>query len=256
MTATRNSYPSTKERLSCVTLPRQTKTYTVIPHATVLDLVEKTIANCGMEISNSHFLSSKNGNVMYAEYLIKTDDPDMTMTYNLTNSYDKSERFISCPGAKIKLTGNTMMSKVGCWKRLHTGTADTEAYSKIITSIQESANAFNELKSDKDEMIKQKLTQVEFGRLLGEMFARKLITSTEFNSAWNEAKKPSFEYNLEKGNLWILYNSVMKAVSESSVKKMLERQINIHEFFRINYCAEKETTSIQNLYEDNSNPIG
>lgn len=261
MAAKHNSYSVTRERLESVALPQQTKTYTVIPHGTVLDLVEKTIEQCGMEITKSVFLSSHCGNVMYATYFIKGDDPDMVMTYNLTNSYDKSNRFISCPGANITLTNNTMMSKHGCWKRLHTGTADTEAYSKIIISIQESAAAFQELKDDKQQMMSQELSTVEFGRVLGEMFARKLITSTEFNAAWKEAKKPSYDYNLptasNKINLWIIYNSVLKAVNESSVRRLLERQVNIHEFFRVNYCTQKEQyTSIENLYENSDNPIG
>lgn len=233
----RTNRETTIQLIKSIPLPKQTRSYTVIPHGVVIDLIEKAIERCGFEVSKVRFTSNHNYRALYGTYYLKADD-DMYLTFNFTNSYDKTECFISAPGLYVVLTDNNMLSDSSYWKRKHTGTSDMEAYDNINHSMTQAKYAFEEMKKDITAFKNAMISPIEFGKLLGEMYARKLITSSELNDAWKYGKKPPIDFKLPKGNIWILYNAVLNAVKDSGVKKLMERQILIHRFFKEKYNVQ------------------
>lgn len=233
----RTNRETTIQLIKSIPLPEQTRSYTVIPHGVVIDLIEKAIEHYGFEVTAVRFLSNHNYRVLYGTYYLKADE-DISLTYNFTNSYDKTECFISTPGMFVKLTENNILSSESYWRRKHTGTSDMEAYDNINRSMANAKHTFEEMKKDITAFKNAMISPIEFGKLLGEMYARKLITSSELNDAWKYGKKPPIDFKLPKGNIWILYNAVLNAVKDSGVKKLMERQILIHRFFKEKYNVQ------------------
>ena len=220
-----------KTTLLNVPLPNHGATYTVISHKFVMDTVEKELQARGYEIKEEVYRSTSNGQIATGAYeLNHNSDPELSLMFAWTNSYNKQVKFRAVTGAKI-LANDTYMilGEQGSWIRKHTGTADKEAEQSIIDQITHADLYYNKLIEHKNKMKDTPLTTRNQANLLGVLFAEyNILSSEQANYVKTQMKAPSYFYANGNDTLWAFYNHLTGALAEAHPKTWLEDQRLAH----------------------------
>ena len=222
----------TKAHLVSVPLPNHGATYTVISHQSVMDYVYTELAAAGFSVVNEEYRCTADGNIAHGIYKLNfNSDPELSMMFAWTNSYNKQVRFKCGVGAYINLTGTSMVcGDMGSWARKHTGTADEETIKTIQEQIANANMYYNQLCSDKEAMKSITLNKRKQAQLLGILFAEYQILTTEQASIIRQQMdRPSHVY-ADSNSLWAFYNYVTIALQHSHPKTWMEDQRVLHYF--------------------------
>ena len=222
----------TKAHLVSVPLPNHGASYTVISHQSVMDYVYTELATAGFSVVNEEYRCTADGQIAHGIYKLNyNNDPELSMMFAWTNSYNKQVRFKCGVGGYINLTGTTMVcGDMGSWARKHTGTADEETVKTIQEQIANAHMYYNQLCSDKESMKGITLNKRKQAQLLGILFAEYQILTTEQSSiVRQQMDRPSHVY-ADSNSLWAFYNYVTIALQHSHPKTWMEDQRVLHYF--------------------------
>ena len=222
----------TKAHLVSVPLPNHGATYTVISHQSVMDYVYTELAAAGFGVVSEEYRCTADGQIAHGIYKLNfNNDPELSMMFAWTNSYNKQVRFKCGVGGYINLTGTTMVcGDMGSWARKHTGTADEETVKTIQDQIANAHMYYNQLCSDKESMKGITLNKRKQAQLLGILFAEYQILTTEQASIIRQQMdRPSHVY-ADSNSLWAFYNYVTIALQHSHPKTWMEDQRVLHYF--------------------------
>ena len=220
-----------KSYLEDVALPQHGSTYTVISHKFVMDTVKEELNNHGFFIESESYRASQDGAVATGVYkLTHQEDPELSMAFAWTNSYNKMVKFKAVVGAISNVNDAFMiLGDQGSWVRKHTGNADVEAKNEIINQIKSASIYYNQLLCDKDAMKKITLSKRDQSQLLGLLFADySILESTTANIIKAQMIKPGFFYNGGTDTLWAFYNHLIFAIQDNHPKTWLEEQRMCH----------------------------
>jgi hypothetical protein len=196
-----------------------------------MDTVEKELQARGYEIKEEVYRSTSNGQIATGAYeLNHNSDPELSLMFAWTNSYNKQVKFRAVTGAKI-LANDTYMilGEQGSWIRKHTGTADKEAEQSIIDQITHAHLYYNKLIEHKNKMKDTPLTTRSQANLLGVLFAEyNVLSSEQANYVKTQMKAPSYFYANGNDTLWAFYNHLTGAIAEAHPKTWLEDQRLVH----------------------------
>jgi hypothetical protein len=222
----------TKAHLISVPLPNHAATYTVISHQFVIDYAYQALANAGFGIVDEEYRCTADGQIAQGIYKLHyNSDPELSMMFAWTNSYNKQVKFKCVVGAYINDTGSVMISgEVGSWVRKHMGTADTETKDTIDKYISNANMYYDQLCLDKATMEGVTLNTRKQAQLLGVLFAEYGILTTEQASmVRDQMKKPTHVF-ADSSSLWAFYNYVTIALQLSHPKTWMEDQRILHYF--------------------------
>ena len=222
----------TKAHLVSVPLPNHGATYTVISHQSVMDYVYTELAAAGFSVVREEYRCTADGQIAHGIYKLNfNNDPELSMMFAWTNSYNKQVRFKCGVGGYINLTGTTMVcGDMGSWARKHTGTADEETIKTIQDQIANAHMYYNQLCADKESMKGITLNKRKQAQLLGILFAEYQILTTEQASiVRQQMDRPSHVYE-DTNSLWAFYNYVTIALQHSHPKTWMEDQRVLHYF--------------------------
>ena len=222
----------TKAHLVSVPLPNHGATYTVISHQSVMDYVYTELAAAGFSVISEEYRCTADGQIAHGIYRLNfNSDPELSMMFAWTNSYNKQVRFKCGVGAYINLTGTSMVcGDMGSWARKHTGTADEETIKTIQEQIANAHMYYNQLCADKESMKGITLNKRKQAQLLGILFAEYQILTTEQASiVRQQMDRPSHVY-VDSNSLWAFYNFVTIALQHSHPKTWMEDQRVLHYF--------------------------
>ena len=220
-----------KTTLLNVPLPNHGATYTVISHKFVMDTVEKELQARGYVIKEEVYRATSNGQIATGAYeLNHNSDPELSLMFAWTNSYNKQVKFRAATGAKILSNGSYMiLGEQGSWIRKHTGTADKEAEQSIIDQITHANLYYNKLSEHKNKMKNKSLTTRAQANFLGVLFAEyNVLSSEQANYVKNQMKSPSYFYANGNDTLWAFYNHITGSLQEAHPKTWLEDQRIVH----------------------------
>jgi len=222
----------TRAHLISVPLPNHAATYTVISHQFVIDYSFQTLANAGFGIVEEEYRCTADGQIAQGIYKLQyNNDPDLSMMFAWTNSYNKQVKFKCLIGAYINQTGTVMTSgDIGTWTRKHIGTADVETKATIDDQVTNAHMYYNQLIADKSIMIGINLNKRKQAQLLGVLFAEYQILTTEQASIIrSQMDRPSHVYE-DSNSLWAFYNYVTIALQHSHPRTWMEDQRILHYF--------------------------
>ncbi len=222
----------TKGHLVSVPLPNHGATYTVISHQFVIDYAYQALATAGFSIVDEEYRCTADGQIAQGIYRLNyNSDPELTMMFAWTNSYNKQVKFKCVVGAYINNSGSVMMSgEVGSWVRKHTGTADTEVKATIDDYVTNAHMYYNQLVSDKAAMELVTLNKRKQSQLLGVLFAEYEILTTEQASLVRDQMKKPIHVFANTDSLWAFYNFITHALQSSHPKTWMEDQRILHYF--------------------------
>jgi hypothetical protein len=200
----------TKAHLISIDLPVHGDSYTVISHESVMDMSTNALTTAGFTIADEEYRATADGNIAQGIYrLTYNSDPELSMMFAWTNSYNKQVRFKCGVGAYINKTGTVMVcGDMGSWARKHTGTADEETLKTITDQITNAQMYYNQLVSDKNSMKDISMNKRKQAQMLGILFAEYQILTTEQASfIRQQMDKPSHVFE-DSNSLWAFYNYV------------------------------------------------
>lgn len=223
---------TTKGTLISVPLPNHGASYTVISHQFVIDYAYQALANAGFGIVDEEYRCTADGQIAQGIYKLNfNNDPELSMMFAWTNSYNKQVKFKCVVGAYINKTGSVMISgDIGSWVRKHTGTADAETKSTIDSYIANAHMYYTQLCSDKAAMENITLNKRKQSQLLGVLFAEYEILTTEQASMVRDQMKKPYQVFANTDSLWAFYNYVTNALQSSHPKTWMEDQRILHYF--------------------------
>jgi hypothetical protein len=238
---------TTKAHLVSVPLPNHGASYTVISHQFVMDYAHQTLATAGFGIVEEEYRCTADGQIAQGIYRLNfNNDPELSMMFAWTNSYNKMVKFKCVVGAYINQSGSVMISgDIGSWVRKHTGSADTEVKDTIDQYVSNAHMYYNQLCSDKVAMELVSLNRRKQSQLLGVLFAEYEILTTEQASMIREQMKKPQQVFANTDSLWAFYNFVTNALQHSHPKTWMEDQRILHYF--IGTICDFSTPAIPNV---------
>ena len=235
-----------KAHLINVPLPQHGSTYTVISHQFVIDYVHQALAAAGFNIVSEEYRCNADGQIAQGIHkLMYNQDPELSMMFAWTNSYNKQIKFKCLVGAYIETTGTVMVSgDMGVWIRKHMGTADVETKQSIDEQIQNAHQFYQQMVSDKNEMVDKTLDKRKKAQLLGILFAEYGILTTEQASVVrNYIERPLASF-ANPDSLWAFYNAVTIALQQSHPRTWMEDQRVLHYFIDSVYKFPKAPLAV------------
>ena len=239
-----------RQDLMDVALPNHASTYTVISHKSVMDLSTEALEDAGFSVTAENYRATHDGNIASAIYTLNYgDDPELSMMFAWSNSYNKQMRF-KCGVGAIHSVNNTSLvcGDMGSWARKHTGSADTETKETIEEQVKLAKMYYDQLVSDKEAMKKINLDVRKQSQILGMLFAEHDILTTEQASMIKQQMSRSTYKCTTPGTLWEFYNFVTIALQQSHPKTWMEDQRVLHWFmsetFKFNKVEVKEEETI------------
>jgi hypothetical protein len=190
------------------------------------------LTNAGFAIIEEEYRATADGQVAQGIYKLNyMGDPELSMMFAWTNSYNKQVRFKCGVGAYVNKTGTVMVcGDIGSWSRKHTGTADTETQETIDEQVANAHMYYDQLCADKTAMESITMNKRKQAQMLGILFAEYQILTTEQASIIrDQMKRPSHVYS-DSNSLWAFYNYVTIALQQSHPKTWMEDQRILHMF--------------------------
>lgn len=233
----------TKAQLIAVDLPTHGDSYTVISHESVINYVYTELAAAGFGVVSETFRATADGQIAHGIHVLQyNSDPELSMMFAWTNSYNKQVRFKCGVGAYVNNAGTFMVhGDMGSWARKHTGTADEETVETIKGQIKDAQMYYDQLKADKDAMKEIKMNKRKQAQLLGILFAEyQILTTEQASMVRSEMIKPTHVFE-DTSSLWAFYNYVTTALQSSHPKTWMEDQRVLHYFISsVNNFAQQQ----------------
>ena len=248
-----------KAQLVAVDLPTHGDSYTVISHQSVIDYVYTELAAAGFGVVSETFRATADGQIAHGVHVLQyQSDPELSMMFAWTNSYNKQVRFKCGVGAYVNQAGTFMVhGDMGSWARKHTGTADEETVETIKEQIKDAQMYYDQLKSDKDAMKEIKMNKRKQAQLLGILFAEyQILTTEQANIVRSEMMKPTHVFE-DTSSLWAFYNYVTGALQSSHPKTWMEDQRVLHYFISSvnNFSTPKVNIQPEPVVEAEVDPL-
>ena len=239
-----------RQDLMDVALPNHASTYTVISHKSVMDLSTEALEDAGFSVTAENYRATHDGNIASAIYTLNYgDDPELSMMFAWSNSYNKQMRF-KCGVGAIHGVNNTSLvcGDMGSWARKHTGSADTETKETIEEQVKLAKMYYDQLVSDKEAMKKINLDVRKQAQLLGMLYAEHdILTTDQASMIKQQMSRPTYKCTVP-GTLWEFYNFVTIALQQSHPKTWMEDQRVLHWFvsetFKFNKVEVKEEPTV------------
>jgi hypothetical protein len=242
-----------KAQLVAVDLPMHGDSYTVISHQSVIDYVYTELAVAGFGVVSETFRATADGQIAHGIHVLQyQSDPELSMMFAWTNSYNKQVKFKCGVGAYVNQVGTFMVhGDMGSWARKHTGTADEETIETIKGQIKDAQMYYDQLKSDKDAMKEIKMNKRKQAQLLGILFAEyQILTTEQANIVRSEMIKPTHVFE-DTSSLWAFYNYVTGALQTSHPKTWMEDQRVLHYFISsVNNFAKPLPVEVEIEHEE------
>lgn len=216
-------------------LPEKTKTYTPISHIEIITRMRSEIRNAGFSVSAEAFRCSHDGMVALGSMmLVYKADPDIILSANFVNSYNKQFAFRFSLGGVDKNSGSAMIpddKTFGFYKRLHKGTADVLAAGKIQEIINNADGYWTNLLDSKQLFIRTFATMDEaYGHAANLFFKTRILNTMQMNTIKTLFKNYLDEKKEEYISLYDFHNIVGQALQDAHPSEWLEHQMGLHSY--------------------------
>ena len=223
----------TRATLVSVPLPTHADTYTVISHDSIINYAFAELAANGFGVVSEEYRSTLDGQIAQGIYKLQyNSDPEMSLMFAWSNSYNKQMRFKCAVGGYVHSNQTVMISgEMGSYSRKHTGTADQDTIATMSSQIVSAKMYYDQLVLDKEMMKSITLSKRKQAELLGILFAEyEILTTEQASMIRQQMAKPTFIYNGGLDTLWAFYNHVTVALQNSHPRTWMEDQRMLHWF--------------------------
>jgi hypothetical protein len=220
-----------------IPLPERTNTYTPIANKEIIELIYENADKAGLIPISSSYKIAKDGNMIIGMVDFEGTNGELGIRAAFRNSYDKSVSFAYSIGAAAWICSNGMVSGELTGRRVHKGTADSDATYKIIEGFQSVGEVYNSLVNDATYMKEIEINPKANAELLGRMFFQEsIISSQQLNLIKDHYTNPglsSFKrLNNDEYSLWDLYNHSTEALKLTHPSDFIQKHVDLHKFVK------------------------
>lgn len=236
----------TRATLEAVPLPTHAATYTVISHKSIMDYALAEIAAMGFTVHSEEYRATHDGQIAQGIYQLNyNSDPEMSLMFAWTNSYNKQIRFKCAVGGYVHANQTVMLcGEIGTYARKHTGTADADTIAMMQSHLSNAQMYYDNLVADKEAMKLVPLSSRRQAEILGVLFAEyEILTTEQASIIRQQMDKPSYFYNGGKDTLWSFYNHATVALQQSHPRTWMEDQRMLHWFITNEFGLDVMTTA-------------
>lgn len=217
----RGSQKVEASELGHVHTPQATATWTPVPHATLVSLVEESLAQCGLSVTSKDYAIWKGGLRFFGVLTLGGDGKDYAATVGLRNSHDKEFPAALALGSRVFVCDNLAFSSEVVIKTRHT----SRLMERLPGVVGSGIAKLIEERAEQDKRISlYRQTPVENVRHLHDlalrMYRAKAIPSTAISRVVEEYESPRHEEFAEH-TLWSLMNAtteVLKTFGDLQVR--------------------------------------
>jgi len=238
---------TTKDYLVNVPLPQHGGKYTVISHKSIMDYALAEIQKQGFAVVDEHYRATHDGQIAQGVYKLNYGkDPELSLMFAWSNSYNKQVRFRCVVGGYINENSTVMITgDMGNYSRKHIGSADKETTENMEAQLKQASKYYDMLFDAKESMKKITLSSRKKAELLGILFAEYNILTTEQASIIRQQmEKPTFFYAGGADSLWTFYNHATLALQQSHPRTWLEDQRLLHWFIESEFKLTQATPQV------------
>jgi hypothetical protein len=249
---------TSEQRIRAAVLPSHGKTYTVIPHGSLIDETRKELQAAGFEVTKELYKTNLDSQIAQGIYHLNYgNDPDMGLMFAWSNSYNKTMKFKCAVGAQVFICMNGMVSgNLSNYSRIHTGNALQEAIDTIKVQISNARKFYDQLVKDKEMLKGITLTRGEQAAIVGQLLIEQdVLTLSQVGIVKREIEEPTHTYNAPADSAWTLYNHVTLALKDSHPLTYIADHEKLHNFFIDQYglikkYVQPELTFVEEVNEE------
>ncbi len=227
---------TTEEEIKNALVPQRTKSYTPITHSSIITTIEDMCEENDLQIIDRSYQTNNNYSQVTGKFTLSLKDDIMGCMVGFQNSYDKTLSVKAVAGASIFCCSNGMMLGDSTMMRKHTGDSDFELVAFVTNSINNAVTDFEKTIVMRDNMKRITLTDHSLNALVGDLFLKDEVLRTEqLTLIRQEFKNPTYDYGVDKHNLWNVYNLFTDSIERKSHPSLYFKQ---HQDV-VNHISEK-----------------
>jgi hypothetical protein len=221
-----------RQELDLIPVPAATDTYQPVSHfgltSKLLTITQDILT--GFELMNESYGVAREGQQLFGVLQFK-NGTDMSLAIGFRNSYDKSMSVGLCCGASVFVCDNLAMSGEIVVMRKHTRNVWSELEEKAITTCYRATHTYKQITEDAEKFKAIGYDDdMAYGKL-GILYGRDIVSPRQLTVAVNEWRKPSHDAFAPR-NAWSLYNAVTESLKTSPPQEVMERHVNLHDYFK------------------------
>lgn len=228
---TRFNIQTTEHEACLVELPKQTKTYTVVPNERIFELINHEIDNYGLTVKNIDLTTTLNRKKIIGIYDFESDDSELGFRLGFKNSYDGTVSFGLGIGDVVWLCSNGMINAEIKSSRIHRGNAMEDIEDMVKYGFESFVATHN-----KNVLLKKKLKEVacpDVNNIIGKVFMNGIMNTTELNVFKKELKNGTLFNNINDDNFsaWDFYNCGTEALKLASINTYFQKHLDLTKLF-------------------------
>ena len=220
------------DELASIPLPEETDTYKPVAFG---DLVANTLSiSKGLlkdyEYKSSELAVAGNDQRMFGVIKFESEESDeMGLAIGIRSSYDKSMSNGFCMGANVFVCDNLVFNGTVTYMRKHTKNVIDDLEEKMVSTIWNSQNKFQNILEDKENMANILVDNDQAYEFLGLMMGHGVLKPRQVSKALKCWRYPSHDAFANR-SMWSLYNACTEALKSTPPNRILESHIKLHDF--------------------------
>lgn len=228
-----------EEHVRLIETPRDTASYKAVPYYAILDTIQERIDKSPWMIDKAEYALGRKGMQLFGVMTLRSRDADWSSraldsiapSIGFRSSHDKSISVGLVTGASVFVCDNMMFETSGFRAvRKHTRNVFNDIERIIDRTIDTSEEQYSKMYGSRQEMKQIPISRDRGYELLGLAYGQGIVTPTQYTSAVNEWRSPSFAGAFEEEDFWSLYNSITFGLKKGAVSEVVKRYTTAHEW--------------------------
>lgn len=200
---------ATRDQMSRIKTPEGTDRWFPVPHLTVIETVEKELAQLGMRIVNESYGMAHEGKRMFGVLQIANEQnsKDHSWVAGIRNSHDKTFPAGLCVGSGVFVCDNLAFSSEITLARRHTPNILRDFPMLVSGAVGKLAEKWDTQNNRIEAYKNNGLGRAEAADLLVRAMEEKIFPKTRIDQVWNSWKSPEHP-EFKDRNVWSFFNAV------------------------------------------------
>ncbi len=215
-----------RSALEGVIIPAATRSYSPLPYADFVNMVEDELANIGFRFGGQSHAVMKEDQSKYfgiATLLNGSDNEQHALTVGMRSSLDKSIAPAVAFGSSVFVCDNLAFTGEVTLKRKQTTNNLRDIRPMIIDAVSR-VKGMRDNQNRRFELYQDtKLTTARAGAVIAEMYRREIVNTSKIGKVIEEWDNPSFAHGNKTA--WRLFNAATEALKGSPVIQLPTRTI-------------------------------
>lgn len=222
----------TIERLQTVSTSLPTKSWTPIPHHSVLELARSSLLSMGMEVRSEQHALSKDGARYFGilDLTQSNQESDWCMLLGVRNSHDMTFPASRALGQRVFVCDNLAFSAEVTLKRKHTTYIMRDLPALVSRAISQLSTQRGRVAHRVDAYKGMPLSVNEADHYIVDTAMHNIVPGSVIGNVAREWRKPTYE-DFRPCNVWSLYNAFTTVLGKQHTAEYPRRTMALTGFF-------------------------